>query len=241
MNVVFRKVGFVALFIGLVLLSDFVTLSKIWGDGGTFTAFQFLGPLPGAFLGTGLGVIVVLFAELIRYALAPSTLDFWTVARFFPMLFAVVYFAQFRGKFSFWVSLIPILCMVAFVMTPVGAQAWYYSLFWLIPPICALFYKVKPLIFTVNLGGKMFGLALQSLGTTFTAHAIGSVAFMYAFMTAPYNTPEFWTTLMPVVVVERLAFALGIGISFLGMNYLLDRLFSKSSFPTINKDFVGHK
>lgn len=81
--------------------------------------------------------------------------------------------------------ILPIACMALFCFSPIGAQAWAYSLYWLIPAIA----------FFVPMG--IFGRALQS---TFVAHAVGSVIWVY-FVPMP---PQAWLSLIPVVAVERL-------------------------------------
>ena len=93
--------------------------------------------------------------------------------------------------------------MLLFWMHPIGRQAGFYPLYWLIP-VAAAFYKQN--------------IFARSLGATFTAHAVGSVAFLYAF-----NLPfEVWAALIPVVAVERLAFASGITVSYYAMNTVLE-------------------
>lgn len=79
---------------------------------------------------------------------------------------------------------IPALCMFLFFVSPVGATAWLYSLYWLIPMILSI----------VNLG--LIGRALKS---TFIAHAVGSVIWVYLIP----MSPEAWLGLIPVVALER--------------------------------------
>jgi hypothetical protein len=93
-----------------------------------------------------------------------------------------------------------------------------YSLIWLIPFI-ATFFKER--------------LILNSLGATFTAHAIGSVIFLYTFGL----TPSVWISLIPVVFIERGFFTLGIWASCLLFNFILDKL-SNFKFASAVKPFV---
>jgi hypothetical protein len=95
--------------------------------------------------------------------------------------------------------------MAPFIIHPVGAQAWYYSLYWLIPVAASLLPE---------------NLLLRSLGATFTAHAVGGVIWLY---TLP-STPGFWTALIPVVAFERIVFAAGIAASFVVFNTVLHKL-----------------
>ena len=78
-----------------------------------------------------------------------------------------------------------------------------YSLFWLIPVAAKLFSK------------RLF---LRSLGATFTAHAIGSVIWVW---TIPM-TPEQYAILIPITATERILFAGGISLSFIAFNSLLE-------------------
>lgn len=51
---------------------------------------------------------------------------------------------------------------------------------------------------------------MRSLGATFTAHAVGGAAWIWAF-----NLPaSVWQGLIPVVISERLLFAAGIAATF---------------------------
>jgi hypothetical protein len=84
---------------------------------------------------------------------------------------------------------LPLACMVAFIAHPVGWQAAPYCLYWLIP--VAIYFIGKRTAF------------LESLGSTFIAHAVGSVIWLYMFdMSA-----TMWLALIPVVALERLFFA----------------------------------
>jgi hypothetical protein len=100
----------------------------------------------------------------------------------------------------------------------VGSQVWYYSLYWLIPMV--LYFAPK-------------NLFLRSLGSTFTAHAIGSVLFLYSIPTAP----ALWIMLLPIVAIERLVFAAGISASFVAFNSVLDAYFADQKFIAIDKRY----
>lgn len=86
--------------------------------------------------------------------------------------------------------------MGAFMAHPVGAQAWVYSVYWLIPVLLYVIRKKS--------------LFLEALGSTFIAHAVGSVIWIYA----DPITPHAWLALIPVVFIERLIFASGIVVVF---------------------------
>lgn len=79
---------------------------------------------------------------------------------------------------------IPLICMVLFLIHPVGYQAGWYSCYWLIP---------------VGLYYMSYSPLADALGSAFIAHAVGSVLWIYSFST----TPEYWYVLMPFVLYER--------------------------------------
>lgn len=171
----------------------------IGGSPQSFSLFDFIAPSFGGFLGTGIGAAGVVLVKLINVIAHKGTFDTTTVIRLFPLAMGALYFGA--RRFKPLVALIPLVAIAAFLAHPEGRQAWYYSLYWLIP-VVALFVK-RSLIF-------------NSLGATFTAHAVGGVAFLYAF-----NTPsEVWVALIPVVFIERMLFTCGIAVSYLLLNSL---------------------
>ncbi|MFH1443202.1 MAG: hypothetical protein ABIG96_04165 [Candidatus Micrarchaeota archaeon] len=216
---------FIAIFSFAVLIADQIKFSAVWGAASQyFTAFQFIGPIAGGILGPVVGVISVLFAELISFIYLGKAFDAINILRLTPMLFAAYYFATFgskRGLKGNYALLAPVAAMLLFVIHPVGGEAWYFSLFWLIPVVAALFFKDN--------------LLARSLGATFAAHSIGSVVWLYSFPT----TAGFWAALMPIVVYERAAFAVGIALSFVLFNAVLARLESKfgSGFLRIDRRY----
>jgi len=203
-----KQALFVLIFAALALVADRINVSSIVGaPGQTFTLFQFFGPIAGAFLGAWLGIAAVLGAELVNFALLGKAVTAINVMRLFPMLFATWYFA--KGKDAKAGIAVPLAAMALFWLNPIGLEAWPYALYWLIP-----------------VGARLFAadnLFAKSLGTTFTAHAVGSVAFLYATgMAAPA-----WMALIPQVAVERLLFGAGIACSFVVMNAVLAALTSR--------------
>ena len=217
-----KGLAFVMLFSLLVLAANQVNFSPILGGATnkSFTLFQFIGPVAGGFLGAGIGALSVLLAEVISFAWLGTSINLLNIALLAPMLAATAYFALYsRGKFAG--ALVSLVCMVAFIAHPVGQQAWIYSLYWLIPAIA------------LALPEHLF---LRSLGSTFTAHSIGSVVWLYAFP----STPAFWLALIPVVAVERLLFASGISISYVALNALFARVetIAKSGFVTLERRYT---
>lgn len=91
-------------------------------------------------------------------------------------------------------AILPLSCFTLFIMHPIGSHALLYACYWLIPPViyCVKLYKLHDNIF------------LEALGITFITHAVGSIIWLYAVPMAA----EQWLTLIPIVIIERLLFAL---------------------------------
>lgn len=206
-----KKLIFLAVFIAIALIAQRINFSSVVGvKQQYFTLFQFFGPIAGAFLGSVFGIIAVLSAQLIDFVWTGKEIVWINIFRLTPMLFAAYYFTK-KGNKSVSVA-IPIICMAAFMIHPVGTHAWFFSLYWTIPVIV----KLLPKKYANN-------LFLRSLGATFTAHAVGSTVFLYSI---PMPS-EAWIGLIPIVAVERLLFAAGIAGSYVAMNTLLDKLTEK--------------
>jgi len=181
--------------IGFILLQ--IPFTNIIGSNQQFSLFDFFAPTIGAFFLSIWGALSIIIVKLVNALISGQALDAATIIRFFPLALAALYFGA--KKYKILVASLPIICMVLFIMHPEGRAAWYYSLYWLIP-LVAVFVK-KSLIF-------------RSLGATFTAHALGSVAFLYTF-----NLPaSVWIALIPIVFLERMLFTSGIATSYVVFN-----------------------
>lgn len=117
--------------------------------------------------------------------------------------------------------LIPLTCMVTFLIHPIGFAAAPYVLYWIIPMV--LYFIKEKTIFT------------HSLSSTFIAHAVGSVIWLYLHPISP----EFWLALIPLVAFERLVFASGMAfvyhISVYAKKVFLQRMyFKKNSKVTLH-------
>ena len=210
-----KKIGFILLFGMVAFVTQRINFSKVIGtENQYFTVFQFFGPISGGFLGPAMGSIAVLISQLIDFVAFSKQMDLLNFLRLFPMLFAAYYFGSRRKEFGI---LMPAIAMILFVTNPIAGNAWYYSLYWLIPIIAKL------------LPDKLF---LRSLGSTFTAHAIGSIAWLY---TVPM-TAEQWASLIPVVAYERILFAIGITVSYIAVNTLLDAVTKRLNLKYIHID-----
>lgn len=208
------------MFFGIFLIISFLTLqvpfTKLAGSNVSFTLFDFFGPIAGGFLGPILGLISVLGVELVNIVIKHTPLTTGSMIRLFPMLFAVLYFSLVQGNknSSKLILLVPILAMLIFWANPIGREVWYFAVFWTIPLIAYF---------------KRNNLLVKSLGSTFTAHAVGGAAWIWAF-----NLPTtVWKSLIPVVIEERVLFALGIAGSYLLTKYFLNFLINKKLLPKL--------
>ncbi len=202
-----KRMLFIAIFGILVFIGNRINFSAVVGANNQyFTFFQFFGPVAGSFLGPVFGADSVLVAQAADYIISGKAFTLINVLRLTPMLFAAWYFGAKKRQ---WTVIVPVAAIAAFCIHPVGRQAWLYSMFWLIPIVIA---------FLPNRN-----LFLRSLGATFTAHAVGTIAFIY---TVPMTAGQ-WIGLIPVTAMERLLFAAGIGVSYLIFNLVLDKAFDK--------------
>lgn len=195
-----RNLIFIAIFafVGFVALQ--IPVAQLEGSRAKFTVYDAFAPIAGAFIGSIPGVIAVFLMQFFNFLAHGAHIgDAGTVIRFFPMLFAALYFAK-KGRFNL---IIPAIAIIAFLAHPIGRTVWYFTLFWTIP-IIAYYFRDRFLL-------------ARALGSTFCAHAVGGALWIWTFsLPAPV-----WNSLIPVVATERILFALGIAGSFLLVNNLL--------------------
>ncbi len=209
-----KKLIALAVFVGVGLILLTIPFSKLFGADQTFSLFDFFAPAAGAMLTSIWGAASVILVKALHALITGQTPDMVTIIRLFPLACAALYFGARRYRII--VALIPLACMTLFIMHPEGRQAWYYSLYWLIPVVAAFAQK---------------SLVLKSLGATFTAHAIGGVTFLYAL-----NLPaEVWIALIPIVFIERMMFTGGIALSYVGLNSFVNWLYSKFRIPLLER------
>jgi len=195
-----KNVLFIIIFVILGFIALQIPVAQLEGSKVKFTIYDTFAPVAGSFIGSIPGVIAVFLMQFFNFLVHGAQIeDAGTIIRFFPMLFAVLYFSRKRN-----INLIiPALAIVAFIAHPIGRTVWYFPLFWLIP-IAAHFFRDRFLI-------------ARALGATFTAHAVGGALWIWVFaLPAPV-----WDSLIMVVIAERLLFALGICGSFILVNNLL--------------------
>ena len=191
------------IFNALIKLFAIAKVSFIVGSQfAFFSAAMIFAPLSGAFAGV-FGSFAFFGLRLIINLLLTAAIPFHFLAYHIPGLFASLFWAS-QSRI---LRIAPaILCMVLFIFHPIGSGAALYSLFWVVPVITALFFNKNT-----------FAIAL---GSTFTAHAVGSVIWLY---TVPMNADQ-WLILIPVVIVERLLFASGMAIAYKSLYAILSQL-----------------
>lgn len=212
LSIIKNKIWFSLFFIVLGFIALQIPVNVLAGAKVKFTLFDLFAPISGAFLGSFLGIFAVVVMQLFNLTIHgftnidnSSILKLAATLRFLPLAFGVWYFALSHKKSgnSKLILLIPLLSIIAFNLHPIGRTVWFYSLFWFTP----LF--VWPF--------RQRFLVARSLGSTFTAHAIGGAIWIWAF-----NLPAaVWISLIPVVVLERSIFALGISASYIFLNNVL--------------------
>lgn len=183
----------------LHLLAKFTSFAKLSFIVGSKTACfapaAVLLPLIGAFggvsgslLGVGLGVLVrVLLCGIVPLAL---------LAYHLPGFIASLYWATNSRLLR---SIPALACTILLLVHPVGSHAAWYSLFWLVP-IFASFYST---------------VFARALGSSFTAHAVGTVVWLYAGQLAATD----FALLAPVVIVERLMIAVSMVLAYKAIVY----------------------
>lgn len=183
--------------LGLLLkLSTFIKSSFIFGSHALFfSGVTMIMPLAGA-LGNPLDSVILFCMRL----LLGGSFGWHLLALTVPGLCASLYWNVHHWSIRL---LLPILCFVAFIAHPVGGAASLYALYWLIP-IC-LYFKSDKSVF------------LTALASTFTAHAVGSVIWLY---TVPM-TASMWHALIPLVIIERLCFATGMTLGYHAINQIV--------------------
>lgn len=179
-------------------LLSLLKLSSVVGSHGIlFSASNLCLPLVGLF-GRTSGATVT-WALLLGLRLMAGAFSVATLAFYLPGYAAALYLATPNRLLRFG---IPAFCMVLFLLHPVGFQAAIYSFYWIIPMLVGT--------------GLFRSFYVTALGATFTAHAVGSVIWLY---TVPMAAEE-WLALIPLVAIERITFAAGMVALYYGITML---------------------
>ncbi|MCK4319532.1 hypothetical protein KAW38_03095 [Candidatus Micrarchaeota archaeon] len=189
---------------GLLSLDVF----QLWGSSQTFSLFQFSAPISMAVFSPVLGAVSILIVEVLGRVFSGNfAFDLFSILRFLPLLFAALYFAEIKNRK--WIGFVlPIFGILLFWFHPIGLEAWGYALLWTIPLVTPFFSE---------------NLFMRSLGSTFQAHIVGSLAFLYTIGMGA----SLWWALIPVVLVERLVFASGISLTYIFYNSLVEFVHSR--------------
>ncbi len=227
-----NKLIFLALFVVLGFALSQLPVNKLAGTKAQLTFFDMYYPVSGAFLGSWFGVIAVLAMQIGNLVIhgfngvdSHSVLRLIATLRFLPLIFGTLYFSfdKHNSKLSKLILLAPLAAIISFNLNPIGRSVWYYSLFWTIPLL------VWPL--------RQKFLLARSLGSTFTAHAVGGAVWIWAF----HLPAVVWVGLVPVVILERTVFALGMSASYILLNNVLGYLEAKKLLPSglvLNKKYL---
>lgn len=186
-----------------------------------FSLYNCVKPLSGAFGGIG-GAFMIALASLVSSIVLKGSAVFSTafLSLHLPGLAASLYWAT-----AHWLVrlALPLLCIVLFIVHPVGMGAWAYTLLWFVPVV--LWVKGKASLFE------------KALASTITAHAVGSVIWLY---TLP-SVSSFWVALIPMALTERFFFAAGMVIAYHLYALLVQMVcaVSKKGVAAIRNSFVA--
>ncbi len=218
-----RKLVVLASLLGLCILGGTaLTLSSVLGSSHfVFTGINCVLMLLGSLFGAlpAAGIIAAFFAiKAIAWSL-PITAGI-------PTLLSAIGFASYAQPRSLRSGLLligyPALCMLLFIVHPVGGSAAAYSLYWIIPSAC----------YVAHLCG-FNSVLLAALGSTFIAHATGSVMWLYLRPT----TPDLWLSLIPLVFVERLVFALAATVCYSALKKVTPLMLRHSTMKNVRLFF----
>lgn len=205
----FPKASSIMRTVFLFIISKLLACMKVsFAIGACWTLFSLrnmISPLAGAF--GGIGGASFFFASSVMYLLlfkktiAFSYLAYSGIPTFFAGLYWAIPSRMLRAG-------VPAACMALFMFHPVGMAAWPYALFWLIPIVLACM-QTNSIFFT-------------SLASTFIAHAVGSLLWLYTTSMGA----NYWYALLPIVPVERLLFALGMTATHMICSWLFSQNFN---------------
>lgn len=189
----------------LVCLLELVRFFKvsfiIGSQAAFFSATSMFAPMIGALGGRRYALNIYLI-QLIKGFLISGNL-FLYIGYHIPHLFASAYWLE---SSKFHRLIVPVICMVLFLLHPIGFQAGLYSSLWFIPVVISFFGHEH--------------IFFRALGSTFVAHSVGSVIWLYTLA----MPAEAWLALIPIALMERLVFACGMTIIYytysFGKSYL---------------------
>lgn len=175
----------------LVKISSIFKVSYVFGSHAAFFSLSnCMVPLSGRYLGLT-GIFLITLFHIIARSIVGGITPLSFLLYHIPGICASAYWAAPNVMTRL---LLPIAMFVLFIVHPVGAGSLLYASLWLIPvAVYAL---------------RLNHLFAHALASTFIAHSVGSVLWLYALPT----TALFWNSLTPVALIERITFALGMTI-----------------------------
>lgn len=199
----------------VVVALSYIDITPLLGvdQKGISLASVFM-PLTGSFA-VWFAPATALVRSLVAFV---QTGSYWSFLLYLPGLFAAL---AWRSTSFVIHCLVPFTCMIAFVMHAQGAGAPFYTLYWLIP--IGLWFSGSRALFA------------RALASTFVAHAIGSLVWLNA-----YSIPSaVWNSLIPIVIFERLLFALALVSVYNTAHIVLSALQTYAS-GSVLKGWNGH-
>lgn len=197
-----------ALTLSILQLAQFFKISPLFGyKMASFSLFTAAAPLTGLWGASFWGLLLYIGIKFFKIGLLETGL-FTPFSCYIPTMVGSMYVASTDKLVRLY---IPFICLLAFVLHPVGGQAIPYALFWLIP----IFLYFMPF-------NNPFTLAL---GATFVQHAVGSIIWLYCM---PMMAAD-WLALIPVVAIERLVFALTMVVVYTIIQYVKQMITAKQN------------
>ncbi len=188
--------------ITFAIVFSFFKFSFVWGSVNFFfSGINFIVPVVGALLGLPISCFLILLFFISKQILFGQILTLGLPTFIATLNIAVsAKVSKFSQYSKLCLSLIlPVVCMILFILHPVGRVAALYSFYWFIPMVICI----------LQLGNRLNSFFYTALQSTFIAHAVGSIFWLYAFS----MPSQYWLALMPIVAIERLIFACGITLS----------------------------
>lgn len=180
-----RYVSALSLLGGTTLLASAVKFNFLVGsDRAFFSLVNSVVPLSGMIAGTS----GIFFLSVLRLLYSLQFASAGVLVNFLPNLVASAY-AMSNSRILR--AVIPFLCIILFLIHPIGQYAAVYTLYWILPTI-------YPFL-------SYYSLLLHFLATTLTAHAVGSVIWLYTTQ----MSASLWIALIPIVFIERLCITAG--------------------------------
>lgn len=198
----FKKLRTTCCFALVITILSLLKLSFFAHHSVGFSYAHCIAPLVGLFVGAPGALLLFCIRSVIQAFTHTSWYGMLKIC-YVPTLAAAGYLSLLSPQYSISLTkrlvyaCIPLSCIILFCASTYPTNASLYSLFWFIP--------------LATLCIPHTNLFFHMLGSTFTAHAVGSILWLYF---GPIMTPDMWISLIPIVMLERLIFACGMMMSY---------------------------